>query len=216
MPAMVVPDQGNSLEATLYAGNNGFGINALYATKRLTLFNLALQESPILTDSRAYDLGFGQVFKNASGNTSMMLLITVGYGKYQAQPIVLGATGQIYAVNSDALRLSFYGNWQFARKKGGVVGRFSIYDGQSGQERINGASVAIHDFTSIGGEFFLYFTPGKRRHFIMGAGLGLSTGNRGSNNRDEVLKDFNPNPINLFVGYRLAKNPKASPLPLSQ
>jgi len=216
MPAMVVPDQGNSVEATVYAGNNGFGINALYATKRLTLFNAAIQRSPILTDSRAYEFGFGQVFTDAIHKTSMMMLITGGYGKYNAQPYVLGGSGQIYEVNSQALRLSFYGNWQFAGRKSGVIGRFSIYDGQSGQKRINGQAVAQHDFTSVGCEFFLYLTPGKRRHFLLGAGLGLSTGNREATGREEILKDFNPSPVNLFLGYRLAKNPKPLPLPLAQ
>ena len=216
MPAVVVPARGNSLEATLYAGNNGFGVNGLYATKRLTLVDVALQESPISTDSRAYDVGIGQVFIHPVEKTSMMLMITGGYGKYTAYPIVLGATSAIYEVNSDALRLSLYGNWQFERRKGGVIGQLSIFDGKSRQNRINGPSVEQHDFISVGVELIFYSTPGKRRHFLMGAGLGLSTGNRKNSGAGEILKDFNPSPINLFIGYPLAKNPPPSPLPLSQ
>ncbi|MEO6759871.1 MAG: hypothetical protein ABIO24_10500 [Saprospiraceae bacterium] len=216
MPAVIIPERGNSVEATAYLGNNGFGLHALYATKRLSILSAAVQRSTIRTDSRAYEFGIGQVFPDTIHKTSVLLMATGGYGQYTAYPFILGASNQIYAVKSDALRLSLYGNWSFKRR-GGIIGRFSIYSGESEQERVNGAEIKKHDFSSIGFETILYTTPGKQKHFIMGLGLGVSTNGAASGSVD-IEKDLQPSPAYLFIGYRLAKDPKpqASPLPFSQ
>lgn len=205
MPATVIPDQGNSLEATLYAGNNGFGINTLYATKRRTVFNLALQTSPIFAESRAYEFGVGQVVQDSMAKNKAMFMLTYGAGKYIVYPLILGATGQVAIVNSNASRLSFYSNFSLGRK-GGMIARLSGYWGHSSQDRVHVDPIDDHPFSSVGIEALFYRVPGKRKHFVMGVGLGYSTG-KADYSGYSVEKDLSPSPAYLFIGYRLAKNP---------
>ncbi len=214
MPATVIPERGNSLEATVYAGNSGFGLNTLYVTKHRIVFNIALQASPILSESRAYEFGIGKIVQDSLTRKKAMFMITYGYGKYIVYPFILGATGQVAVVNSDAKRLSFYSNFALGQKSG-VIGRISGYWGRSSQGRVHAPDVAEHSFSSIGIEGLFYLVPGKRKHFVMGLGLGLSTG-KADYSGYNIEKNLNPSPAYLFVGHRFAKNSHPSPLPLSQ
>ncbi len=216
MPATVIPERGNSVEATIYAGNNGLALNALYATKRRTVFNAAFQTSQILSETQAYEFGIGQVVQDSLAKNKALFMVTYGYGKYIVYPFILGATGQVVSVNSTANRLSFYSNFSLGRKTG-LIGRLSGYWGHSSQDRVHVDPIDEHAFSSAGIEALFYCVPGKRKHFVMGLGAGVSTGKADyhSDNYD-VEKDFRPSPAYLFIGCRLAKNPPSSPLPLSQ
>ncbi len=210
MPVTVVPQRGNSFETTVYVGNNGLGVSALYATKHLTVFNATIQRSRILTDSRAYDFGLGRVITDSlTGRAKVMVMLTFGYGKYDAYPFTMGGQ-QIEEVNSDASRFSFYVNWPFDPRIG-FINRISYYWGQSTQSGFYVPTIEKHPFTAVSYEPMIYFLPGKRRHFTLGLGASLTSGKASVSGSLSSEKDLSPSPAYLYLGYRFARDLPPSP-----
>lgn len=203
MPAVVIPQSEKSIEGTAYLGNNGFGLNILYATKGLVLFNAAAQISNIRTDSKGYDIGIGKSWRG-SGDWKMAM-ITFGYGKYVAEPYTMGATGQVYEVDSDAYRGSIYFNGVF-NKKWGMVNRITYYWGRSQWARVLAPPVEKHDYSAIAFEPCFYYLPGGKRTliFVFGATLsGTLKGYKAQNG--EGGSDLKPSPLYITFGYRFAQ-----------
>lgn len=202
MPATIIPEEENSFEATAHIGNNGLGANVLFATKQLFVIDVAAQVSSIMTESRGYDVGLGKAWKQESGKS--MLLLTAGYGKYTAKPYTLGATGQIYEIDSDAYRVGVYFNK--ARQKWGMIHRLSYYWGRSQWERISAPSTPKHTYAAIAYEPAFYCLFGKRKHivFILGGSISRNSGNSNSSIYEEGTRDLLPSPLYVSLGLNLA------------
>ena len=201
MPLTAIPARGRALEATVYGGNNGVGLHALYATKNLTVLNVSVQRGFLSTDSRAYDLGIGKVFKDDYDQTKMMVLFTYGFGHYIRYPFIQsGGRGEITAIRGDVYRTSIYVNRPFAQRNG-LIARLSNFWGSSSQDRYLEPDLESVAFNAIGIETSYYRLLGKRKHVILGLGCSLTSGRR----KNGRLKEFIACPGFLFLGYHFAK-----------
>lgn len=204
MPVTAVPDRSHSLEATLCAGTNGAGVHALYATKHMVILDATAQTTFIgASSSRSYEFGIGRVIKNQFKDVRTLVAISYGAGRYTRSPwIQSGGRGSITAVHGDVRRASMYVNRPFSSCSGGVA-RFSVYWGNSTQDRYLDPDLPAVYFNSYGLETIYYRLMGKNRNFISGIGLSYNTG-RSDGTR---LKEFITSPVFLFAGYRFTRKP---------
>ena len=204
MPVTAIPKKEKSIEGSVYLGNNGLGINVVYATKRMFVLNAAAQASNILTNSRAYDIGLGKAWDRSK--LRYMGMATFGYGKYAAEPFTLGATGQVYMVNSDAFRVGFYLN-MMNRRRWGMVNRISCFWGQSQSHRVSQSSDEKHKYRAISYEPTVYYLFGKKANCILGFGISLTANSSSyTPSTSSSPKDLNPSPVFAIVGYRFAQS----------
>lgn len=204
MPVTAIPKKEKSMEGSVYMGNNGLGINVLYATKGMFVLHAAAQASNILTNSRAYDVGLGKAWDRL--NARHMCMATFGYGKYAAEPFTLGATGQVYLVNSDAFRVGLYLN-SMNRRRWGMVNRISYFWGQSQSHRVDQPSDEKHKYGAISYEPTAYYLFGKNGNCIFGFGISLTVNSSGYKpSTGDNAQDLNPNPVFATIGYRFANS----------
>jgi hypothetical protein len=133
-----------------------------------------------------------------------MLMLTAGYGKYTAKPYTLGATGQIYEINSDAYRVGVYFNT--SHPKWGMIHRFSYYWGRSQWERILASPTPKHPYATVAYEPAFYYLFGRKKHlvFVLGGSLSRNRGNSNSAIYEDGTRDLLPSPLYVSLGLNLA------------